>query len=135
MTDVQAGTLVAANPAALGSSAAETTVASGATLSIANVAMANEPVSISGNGVGGAGALTGGGAAALAGDLTLAAPSRIGTTSAGSSLTITGAVNAPAQPLSIAGPGDVSAANLANDFSTFSIAGARNVALRDWNAI
>ena len=92
-TQVNAGTLIAANATALGGTATGTTVASGATLRVSNAAIGNENVTISGNGVSNAGALTGAGTASLAGNVTLAAASRIGTTNAASSLTLGGTVN------------------------------------------
>lgn len=92
-TQVNAGTLIAANATALGGTATGTTVASGATLRVSNAAVGNENVTLSGNGVSNAGALTGDGTASLAGNVTLAAASRIGTTNAASSLTLGGTVN------------------------------------------
>ena len=92
-TNVAAGTVVASNAAALGTTAGGTTVANTATLRINNVAIGTEAVTINGTGFGAAGALQGTGAgASLAGDVTLASASTVGTTAAGDSLTLSGVV-------------------------------------------
>jgi fibronectin-binding autotransporter adhesin len=91
-TTVNAGTLTAANTAALGTVAGGTTVDAGATLNIDSVAIGAEAVTLNGAGVGGAGALQGTGAAALAGPVTLASGSSIGA-GAGSTLALNGTVN------------------------------------------
>ncbi|MHB1183770.1 MAG: YDG domain-containing protein [Desulfobulbia bacterium] len=90
-TTVNAGTLVAANAAALGATAGSTTVANGATLEIADVAMGDEAVTLNGTGVGGAGALTGSGTASLSGPVTLATASALGA-AAGNALTLSGTI-------------------------------------------
>jgi trimeric autotransporter adhesin len=133
LTQVQAGTLSAANANALGATGAGTTVTSGATLNVDNVTLAAEPITINGNGVGGAGALTGTGAATVTGNITTAAASRIGTTSGASVLTISGAVSSALNAVNIAGAGDVIATNTANDFGSVGITGAKNVSLVDAN--
>ncbi|MGB7817030.1 MAG: autotransporter-associated beta strand repeat-containing protein, partial [Methylotenera sp.] len=133
-TAVNTGTLVAAHANALGGTATGTTVATGATLNINNVTLANESITINGTGVGGAGALTGTGAAAVGGNVTTASNSSIGATSAASSLTINGMVTA-ANNLGIVGTGDVTATNASNNFTTVNINGAKNVSLRDVNTI
>ena len=77
-TTVSAGKLVASNSAALGSALAGTSVASGATLEIDNLGIGTEPLSLSGLGLGGGGALLGSGAnAAAGGTVSLLADSRI----------------------------------------------------------
>jgi hypothetical protein len=63
--------LRAASANALGSTAAGTTIASGATLDIANVAIGAEALSVSGNGVSGNNAVSWSGNASLAGNVTL----------------------------------------------------------------
>lgn len=90
-TTINAGKLVAANVAALGSTAGSTTVADAATLEIANVAVGSETVTLNGTGVGGAGALTGIGTASLSGPVTLATASALGAT-AGNTLTLSGTI-------------------------------------------
>ena len=95
VTTVSAGTLVAANTSALGATSSGTTVTAGATLNVDNVALAAEPLTLNGAGVGGAGALTGTGTASVSGGVTMAGAGTIGTTSAASSLTLGGVVTAP----------------------------------------
>ncbi|MDN5939175.1 MAG: autotransporter-associated beta strand repeat-containing protein, partial [Salinisphaera sp.] len=92
LTTVSAGKLIAANPTALGSTAGATTVESGGTLQVANVALGNEPVTLSGTGVAADGALTGTGTASLAGPVTLAAASSIGA-AAGNTLAVNGTID------------------------------------------
>lgn len=133
-TAVNAGTLVAAHANALGTTATGTTVATGATLNVNNVTLANEAITINGTGVGGAGALTGTGAAAAGGNVTTASNSSIGTASVASSLSLNGVVTA-ANNLGIVGTGDVTATNASNNLTTVNINGAKNVSLRDVNAI
>jgi autotransporter-associated beta strand protein len=87
-TTVTAGTLIAANSSALGSTTNNTTVASGATLAFSNNISENEAVEISGTGVGGLGALRNiSGNNTNTGTVTLGAASKIGV-DAGSSLTL-----------------------------------------------
>ena len=119
----------------MGSAAAGTTVANGATLNINNVSIGTEGISIAGNGTDGAGALTGTGTATLAGNVTQSAASTVGATSAGSTLTLNGSYNAASFQTTFAGPGSISASNAANDFATVAINGAQNVSLRDANAL
>ena len=130
LTQVQAGTLSAANANALGDIGTGTTVASGATLNVNNVTLITEPVSLSTGG-----SLTGTGATAgLNGTLVAATDSTIGTTSAASILNLNGVVTA-AGNTSIVGAGDVIATNADNNFSTVNINGVKNVSLRDIDAI
>src|SRR5438132_1948872 len=70
-TTINAGTLSVANARGLGTTAGGTTVASGATLDINNVAVGAEAVTLNGT-------LTGTGTAALAGPVTLGATNAIG---------------------------------------------------------
>ncbi len=133
-TNINVGTLRANNAAALGAAGGGTTVANGATLNVNNVTLAESALTINGIGVGGAGALTGTGTANVSGTLATASDSRIGTTSAASTLDITGVVTA-ANNLGIVGAGNVTATNAANNFSTVNINGANNVSLRDANGI
>jgi autotransporter-associated beta strand protein len=93
VTAVNAGTLVASNATALGSTAGGTTVAAGATLNINNVAIGAENItSLNGVGVGSNGALTGTGTASLSGTVTMAAASTFGTATGSDSLALSGAV-------------------------------------------
>ena len=104
-TTVTAGTLVAANAAALGATAGSTTVANGATLEIANVAIGDETVTLNGTGIGGNGALTGSGTASLSGPVTLAAASALGA-AAGNALAVNGTIEG-AGALDILGGGTI----------------------------
>ncbi|KQP11175.1 hypothetical protein ASF28_09020 [Methylobacterium sp. Leaf99] len=87
LTTINAGTLVAANASALGSTAEGTTVASGGNLTIANVAIGAEAVTLNGGA-----ALTGTGTASLAGTVALAATSTV-TATVGDTLTLSGVVS------------------------------------------
>ncbi len=109
LTTVSAGTLAITNAAALGSTAAGTVVADGATLSLLGpVTVLAEPLTLSGAGVGGLGALRSdagstGGINGWGGAIALAADSRINSdrgtlslgaiTGAGATLTLGGAGN------------------------------------------
>jgi filamentous hemagglutinin family protein len=108
-TTVNAGTLSAANAAALGTTAGGTTINSGATLDIDNVTIGAENVTINGNGVGGTGALTGTGTAVLGGQVTVATGARVGA-AAGDSLRLNGTIQGPGG-LDVAGGGTVTFAN------------------------
>jgi filamentous hemagglutinin family protein len=105
-TAVNAGSLVVMAPNALGGTAAGTTVTSGASLVIVNTAVVAEPVTLNGNGVGGAGALVGVGNASLAGPVTLASASRIGVSAAADSLGLNGVIEGPGA-LELTGAGTV----------------------------
>ncbi|HET9902545.1 MAG TPA: autotransporter outer membrane beta-barrel domain-containing protein, partial [Xanthobacteraceae bacterium] len=72
---------------ALGTTAGGTVVANGANLTIANVAIGAEAVTLNGGN-----ALTGTGTASLAGNVTLGANSTIATTASGDSLTLSGTI-------------------------------------------
>jgi filamentous hemagglutinin family protein len=92
-TVVSEGTLSVQHGGALGPgnlATSGTSVSDGATLQIDNVTVALEPITLSGNGVGGVGALVGtGGTAAANGPITLDASTRIGNTG---TLTLGGAI-------------------------------------------
>ncbi|MBN8455871.1 autotransporter-associated beta strand repeat-containing protein, partial [Accumulibacter sp.] len=93
-TIIQEGTLTAGHAQALGGGLA--TVASGATLNIADnvvLSMASG-LNLSGSGVSGAGALTGTGTAQYMGGVTLSADSHVGAAT-GAQLTLTGAITGP----------------------------------------
>ncbi len=92
-TNVNAGTLAVTNANALGATGTGTTVAGGATLNLNNVALVAEPVTLNGNGVGGAGALTATGTSSLAGDVALASASTIAAPAASDALTLGGTLS------------------------------------------
>ena len=104
-TSINAGSLVASHNNALGNTSGGVTVANGATLELAGVAIGNEAVTLNGTGVGGNGALVASGAASLAGQVTLATDSSIGV-AAGNSLALSGAVEGSGG-LSVGGGGSV----------------------------
>ncbi|HWA86200.1 MAG TPA: autotransporter-associated beta strand repeat-containing protein, partial [Opitutus sp.] len=79
LTIISGGTLIASHADALGTTAGGTTVADGATLTLNGVAVGAEPLTLSGVGAAGNGALTGIGTASLGGTITLAADAAIGT--------------------------------------------------------
>ncbi|MDA1014019.1 MAG: autotransporter-associated beta strand repeat-containing protein, partial [Planctomycetota bacterium] len=89
-TTVSVGTLVAANVTALGTTGGGTSVTSGATLEIDNVAIGTEALTLSGTGVGNAGALQGTNSASLSGTVAMASNSSIGGTG---TLALTGVVS------------------------------------------
>ena len=92
VTDINAGTLVAANAAALGGTGGGTNVGSNARLRIDGVAVGAEPVTLNGPGLFGTGAITSNGTASLAGPVTLAGDAVIAPNS-GSTLTLSGPVD------------------------------------------
>ena len=92
VTDINAGTLVAANAAALGGTGGGTNVGSSARLRIDGVAVGAEPVTLNGPGLFGTGAITSTGTASLAGPVTLAGNAVIAPNS-GLTLTLSGPVN------------------------------------------
>jgi autotransporter-associated beta strand protein len=94
VTTVNAGTLRLGNPLALGTTAQNTVVNSGAALDLGGQAVGDEPVTINGTGIGNSGALTNSNAsvaASLSGALTLGSPSTI---AGAGSITLTGPLNA-----------------------------------------
>ena len=88
-TDINGGTLSAANASALGSG--NVTVASGGALNINGVTVANA-LTLSGTGSENTGALTGTGSAEVDGPVTLAANTTIGVANSGDTLTVGGAI-------------------------------------------
>lgn len=104
-TTISTGTVVAANGAALGSTAGGTGVASGATLELSNsVAIGAEALSLVGTGVGGVGALrNSSGSNSLAGAVTLGGATTIA--SEAGTLTLSGAVNLGSSALTLTGSG------------------------------
>ncbi|HTO51322.1 MAG TPA: autotransporter-associated beta strand repeat-containing protein, partial [Burkholderiales bacterium] len=106
-TTISAGTVVAANNAALGTAAGATTVAAGAELDLGGAGLAiAEPLTLNGTGVSGGGALRNlASNNGVTGAITLATASRIN--SDGGTLTISGAGNVTgALPLTVGGAGD-----------------------------
>ena len=105
-TAVTVGTLVAANGDALGTTGADTTVSSGATLDV-RAALVAEPISVTGTGVGGLGALitadtfTG----TVTGPLTLTGNTSIGGAGSTGTLNIDGILAAGANTLTTLGTG------------------------------
>ena len=85
-TTISAGTIKVANDAGLGSTLGGTTVASGATLDLQNVAVGAESITLSG------GTLTDV-TSTLSGDITLTANSSLGATNSGDTLTLSGVIS------------------------------------------
>ncbi|MFL6604683.1 MAG: autotransporter-associated beta strand repeat-containing protein [Steroidobacteraceae bacterium] len=108
-TTLSGGTLVASNPAALGSPTGGTTITDGATLRIDNITLDAETITLNGNGVDGAGALTGIGTAAVAGPVLLATAARIAAGPA-VSLSLNSTLDGPGS-LDIVGAGTVTLRN------------------------
>ena len=104
LTTVSGGTLVLGNASALGTTAGGTNVASGATLDLGGSAIGAEPLTITGAGVGGNGALVESqrDAASLAGVVTINGPVTIGGTG---NITLGGSVNAGNNVLTKIGSG------------------------------
>lgn len=127
VTNVLNGTLLAASANALGTTAGASIVTSGKTLNVNNVTLAAESINLSSTA-----ALTGTGAATVAGNITAADNSQVGTTTAGSTLTINGILSSTAgNTLDIIGAGSVVANNTANNVDIVKITSANNVSLRD----
>lgn len=99
-TSVNAGTLTANHAQALGSTAADTSVLSGATLAIGNGITISENATIAGSGVTSGGAVSAAGTSTMAGNITLTGGiARIGTTTATGVLTVTGSIQGSGQSL------------------------------------
>lgn len=77
-TTVASGILRVTHADALGSTSAGTTITAAASLEVDGVALNAEPITLSGSGAGGAGAVIGSGTGSLGGRLTLAAATAIG---------------------------------------------------------
>ena len=110
LTQINAGTLVAANATALGSTAAGTNVAIGANLTIANAAVGAEAVTLNGGT-----ALTGVGTASLIGAVLLNAGSTI-TADSSDTLTLSGVISG-ASGLTKAGIGTLVVSNPASTYT------------------
>jgi autotransporter-associated beta strand protein len=113
-TVINAGTLLATNSGAVGTSAGGVTIASGATLALQGGVTIADAITVSGNGVGSAGAiLNNSGANTVSGLVTLGAASTVGSTSgtltfdAASGNAFTGTYN-----LTFAGAGNTTVADL-----------------------
>jgi fibronectin-binding autotransporter adhesin len=106
-TTINGGTVVVSNATGLGTSAGGVTVASGATLNISGVSVAETPVNLNGSGVGGAGALVGTGIATVSGAVALATSSSVGAASASDILTISGVISGTGTNLTKVGDGKV----------------------------
>ena len=131
-TTVSAGTLSVTQADGLGTTAAGTSVSSGAALNINGVAVGAEAVSITGTGISSAGALTGTGTASLSGAITLFGNSSIGGT--GNTFTLSGIIgeSGGARTLTKAGSGTLilSGANTYSGATTVS-AGTLSVSHAD----
>lgn len=106
-TTISAGTLEAANSAALGATTAGTTVASGATLQLkgTTVAIGAEALTLNGSGISSTGALRSvAGANSYGGAITLGSDSRINTDAG--TLTVTGTVTTGTSQLTVGGSGN-----------------------------
>jgi filamentous hemagglutinin family protein len=127
-TTISAGKLSAADADALGTTAGTTTVAEGATLEIANVAIGNETITLNGSGIGETGVLTGTGTASLAGPVTLATDSTLGATN-GNSLELSGTIEG-ASALDVLGGGTVTlGGTVGSSTALASLSGAAGTAL------
>ncbi len=88
LTTVSAGTLKLGHPSALGNTAGNTTVSSGAALDLAGQAVANEALTLSGSGISSTGALlTSAGNASLSGPVTLSGDTTVGVVNTGNTTT------------------------------------------------
>jgi fibronectin-binding autotransporter adhesin len=108
LTTVTAGTLNVGSATGLGSSAAGTVVASGATLNInSGVSVGNEALSLTGIGNGGVGALTGTGTSSFGGLITLAGATTIGANSGATfNITNAGSITGSGLALTLSGAGN-----------------------------
>jgi fibronectin-binding autotransporter adhesin len=114
-TNVNEGTLIVANAAALGSSTGATIVATGAQVQFTGGSAVAEPFTINGTGIGGAGALQNtSGATTVAGLVTLASASTIVNNDTSNTLTF-----------------DVASGNAFNGGFALTLAGAGNFAIND----
>ena len=124
------GTLRVTNPNALGATSGGTSVQDGATLQISNVALAAEPIMLTGTGVASAGALLGSGNASAAGPVTLASASSIGVPVASDSLTMSGAITGGASAtLTKSGAGTATISGVANTYGGATIVAAGTLAV------
>lgn len=131
VTNVQGGTLTAAHANALGATTGGTSVASGAVLNVNNVTLAAEAITLANTA-----ALTGTDAAIVTGNVSAGNNSKIGTTSAASTLTINGVLtSAVNNTLEVIGAGSVLATNATNDLDIVKITSAKDVTLRDVNSM
>ncbi len=135
--NVNAGVLQANNAGALGTTAGQTTtVASGATLTINGVAIANEAVNLTGTGaIGFGGALIGIGTSSLGGAITLGAGGAAIGADIGGTLTLTGGITGSGQPLTIVGAGNttISTNPIATGSGTLTMSGSGTLSLNTAN--
>ncbi len=110
-TTISTGTLAISNAAGLGTTAAGTTVANGATLDLQNVAVGAEAITLNGGTL-----KTSTGTSSLSGAVGLGNPSTISATS-GASLTVSGAITASGNALTIGSGGDVTLSSASNNIN------------------
>ncbi len=125
-TSVSAGTLVAASNNALGSTTGATSVTSGATLGVqGNITVpAGETLTLAGAGVSSVGALNNiSGNNTIAGNIALGAATTIGSSSAGSTLSLSGAISG-AQNLTTTGAGNIAFNAVNTNSGTLTIGGS-----------
>lgn len=115
LTTISVGTLQIQNAMGLGSTVGATSVASGATLIIDNIAIGNESLNLNNGAI-----LNGIGTASLDGNIsligTLGTSRTISTTNAADSISLNGTINGNA-PLILTGPGNIIFANTVGDSS------------------
>jgi len=112
-TTVSAGTLAVTNVAGLGATSAGTTVASGATLDLRNVAIGAEAITLNGGTL-----ATSTGTSSLSGAVTLGASSALNVS--GTQLTLSGVVTGNTFGLALLGTGSIVLSNTANALSTMA---------------
>lgn len=136
-TTVSAGTLRIANSQALGGATFGTTVVAGATLELSGVSVANETLSIIGDGVGGVGALNNlSGNNSWSGTITLTGNSSIGVAVAADTLDITGNINDGGNNFNVTkvGAGTLAFSN-ANSYGGLTNVNAGTLSVRNSSAL
>ena len=131
---VSAGTLIAGNNTALGTTAGSTTVTGGATLALpGGITIGAEALTLSGTGVGGVGALSNmAGTNTYGGAITLAAASTIGSTAG--TLTLGGTMANGGFGLTLDGTGDITASGVISGGGTLTKTGTGTALLNAANS-